>query len=154
MTMYALMLFLHVIGSVIWVGGMFLMHFAVRPSAVQQLEPQQRLPLLAAILGRFFVWVAASVLVVLASGLAMIFGAGGFAVVHASVHLMFVVGLAMSAIYGYIRFVPFVRLRAAVQGRDWPTAARHMDRIRILVGVNLILGVLTIGIATLGRAVM
>jgi uncharacterized membrane protein len=154
MRLYALMLFLHVIGSVIWVGGMFLMHFAVRPSAAQLLEPPQRLPLLAAILGRFFAWVAASVLVVLASGLAMIFGAGGVAVMHASVHLMFVVGVAMMAIYGYLRFVPFVRLRAAVQDKDWPRAARSMDRIRALVGVNLILGVLTIGIATLGRAML
>ncbi|MCK7497690.1 MAG: DUF4149 domain-containing protein [Comamonadaceae bacterium] len=50
---------------VVWVGGMFLMHFAVRPVAVAQLPPPQRLPLLAAILGRFFGWVTAAVLVVL-----------------------------------------------------------------------------------------
>ena len=34
MRLYAVMVFLHVLSVVIWVGGMFLMHFAVRPVAV------------------------------------------------------------------------------------------------------------------------
>lgn len=154
MTLYASMLFLHVLATVIWVGGMFVVHFAVRPAAVQTLEPPQRLPLLAAALGRFFAWVAAAVIVILASGVAMIFGAGGFKVVHASVHLMFAVGLAMIAVFAFIRFVPYVHLGRAVHERQWPVAARHLDRIRKLVAVNLALGVLTIGIATLGRALL
>ena len=154
MKTYALMLFLHVIAVVIWVGGMFLMHFAVRPSAAQLLEPPQRLPLLAAILGKFFNWVAAAIVVVLATGLAMIFGGGGFATVHSSVHLMFAVGLAMIAIFAYIRLAPFTRLRAAVTKREWPVAAKNLDPIRQLVATNLALGVATIAIATLGRVLL
>src|SRR5512137_1875877 len=72
MRLYALMVFLHVLAVVVWVGGMFVMHFAVRPVAVAQLPPAQRLPLLAGILGRFFGWVTAAVLLVLATGVAMI----------------------------------------------------------------------------------
>ena len=43
---------LHVMGVVVWVGGMFFAHMALRP-AVQSLAPPERLPLLAATLSRF-----------------------------------------------------------------------------------------------------
>jgi uncharacterized membrane protein len=169
MRLYALMVFLHVLAVVIWVGGMFLMHFAVRPVAVAQLPPAQRLPLLADILGRFFSWVTASVLVVLASGLAMIFGIGaaagamaagqsafgeGMRLAHVSVHLMFGIGVLMSLIFAAIRLLPYVRLRRALAAGELPLAARSLDAIRKLVATNLVLGVLTIAVATLGRAML
>ena len=46
---YTTLLFVHLIGVVVWVGGMFVMHFAVRPAAAGQLPPPQRLPLLATV---------------------------------------------------------------------------------------------------------
>ena len=64
MRMYALFLFLHVLGTVVWVGGMVVMHFAVRPAAVALLAPPQRLPLMAAALQRFFALVTVSALAV------------------------------------------------------------------------------------------
>src|SRR5512143_1349882 len=48
--LYTSMLLLHVLGVVVWVGGMFLMHVAVRPAAVELLQPPQRLQLLASVL--------------------------------------------------------------------------------------------------------
>lgn len=168
MRLYALMVFLHVLAVVVWVGGMFLMHFAVRPVAVAQLPPPQRLPLLAEILGRFFGWVTLAVIVVLASGVAMIFGIGaaagaaaagksafgeGMRLAHGSVHLMFTVGVLMSLVYAFIRLAPFPRLRRALAAQQLPAAAGHLDLIRKLVAVNLVLGIVTIGAATLGRAV-
>lgn len=169
MRIYAVMLFLHVLTVVIWVGGIFLMHFAVRPSAVLLLPPPQRQPLLAAVLGRFFFWVAISAAVVLASGLLMIMGLGaasgaiaagknafaeGFRIAHVSVHLMTALGLAMIALFLVIRFVPYPRLQRAVAAQDWPAGGRALDSIRLLVAINLILGVLTIAAATIGRAVI
>lgn len=168
MRVYAVMLFLHVLAAVVWVGGMFLMHFAVRPAAVALLQPPQRLPLLADILGRFFNWVIVAVVVVLASGLAMIIGLGaaagaadagksafaeGLRLAHASVHLMFLLGVVMAVIFAFIRLVPFVRLRKAVAAQELPVAGKSLDLIRTLVALNLLLGVLTIAVATLGRAV-
>ncbi len=38
------LLFLHLASAVFWVGGMAVMHFAVRPAAVSTLEPPKRLP--------------------------------------------------------------------------------------------------------------
>jgi uncharacterized membrane protein len=169
MRLYAFLLFLHVLGVVIWVGGMFMMHFAVRPSAVELLPPPQRVPLLAATLRRFFGWVTIAVLVVLASGLLMFFGIGmaagamaagknafleGIRLAHVSVHAMFIIGLVMMAIYAHIRLAPFKRLHAAVTAQDWAAGARHLDQVRQLVAINLALGVIVIGVATLGRAIL
>ena len=168
MRLYALMVFLHVLAVVVWVGGMFLMHFAVRPAAVAQLPPAQRLPLLAEILGRFFGWVTVAVLLVIVTGVAMIFGIGaaagaaeagkgafgeGMRLAHGSVHVMFAAGLAMSLIFAFIRLAPFPRLRSALAAQQLPAAAGHLDLIRRMVAVNLVLGVLTIATATLGRGI-
>ena len=68
---------LHLMGVVVWIGGMFFAHFALRPSA-QALPPEVRLPLLAATLARFFGWVAAAVVAILASGVALSEALGGF----------------------------------------------------------------------------
>lgn len=167
MRIYALLLFLHVLAVVVWVGGMFLMHFAVRPVAVAQLPPVQRLPLLADILGRFFGWVTAAVLLVLVSGVTMIVGLGaaggaaaagrsafaeGLRLAHGSVHLMFALGVVMSLIYAFIRGRPYVLLRRALAASELPAAARQLDLIRRLVATNLLLGVVTVAVATVGRA--
>lgn len=151
---YTSMLLLHVLGVIVWVGGMFLMHVAVRPAAVALLQPPQRLLLLATVLERFFLWVAIAIVAVLVSGLAMILGGGGFRNAHVSVHVMLVIGLAMMAIFLHIRFAPFRRLQAAVASSDWPLAARRMDQVRQLVTTNLVLGILTVAVATIGRAVL
>ena len=152
--LYTTMLLLHVLGVVVWVGGMFLMHVAVRPAAVQLLQPPQRLALIASVLERFVVWVSVAIVAVLVSGVGMILEGGGFRNAHLSVHLMFAIGLAMMAIFLHIRFAPFNRLRAAVVASDWPLAARRLEQVRQLVTTNLVLGIVTIAVATIGRAVL
>jgi uncharacterized membrane protein len=151
---YTALLFIHLIGVVVWVGGMFVMHVAVRPVAAGQLPPPQRLPLLAAALGRFFFWVSIAIVAILASGIGLILGAGGFGNAHVSVHLMFVIGLAMMAIFLHIRLAPFPRLQRAVAATDWPTAARNLDVVRKLVVTNLVLGIVTTAVATIGRSLL
>lgn len=154
MTTYAIMLFLHVIAVVVWVGGMFLMHFAVRPACVALLDPPSRLPLLTEILRRFFRWVALAVVTVVVTGLVIIVIDGGFGVAHPSVRLMSGVGVVMILIFTHLRLVPFKRLQAAVAAREWPAGARSLDQIRKEVAFNLVLGVATIAIATLGRVIL
>jgi len=148
----SLLLFVHLIAVTFWVGGMAVMHFAVRPAAVATLEPPQRLPFMAGALSRFFVGVSIAVAAALASGLALVMAAGGFARVHWSVHGMFTVGLVMMALFLHIRFAPYARLRRAVAAREWPVAAAQLGSIRKLVAVNLLLGVGVYALAVVGRA--
>jgi hypothetical protein len=41
-----------------------------------------------------------------------------------------------------------------VASSDWPVAARHLELVRLLVTTNLVLGIVTIAVATIGRAVL
>lgn len=151
---YTVLLFVHLFAIVVWVGGMFVMHFAVRPTAVELLQPPHRLPLLAGVLRRFFYWVVLAVIAVLATGFAMIVLAGGFASAHPSVHAMLVLGVIMSIIFVIIRVGAYRRLQDAVAEPDWPQAAGELGRVRTLVATNLILGIITIAVATIGRALL
>lgn len=152
MLLYTTLLCLHLLAATLWVGGMAVMHFAVRPAAVQALEPPLRLPFMAAALGRFFAWVSVAVVVLLASGLAMLWLGGGFAAAHWSTHAMFAIGLLMMAVYGHIRFSLHPRLQQAVAAREWPVAAAQLDAIRVRVLFNLTLGVLVFVVAVVGQA--
>ncbi len=147
--MRSFLLLLHLSGVIVWVGGMFFAHFCLRPVAAAQLPPPQRLPLLAAVLGRFFPAVAVSIVVILASGFTGM-GATGFGQAPIHWHVMFVSGLVMAAIFGVIWFRFFPQLEAGVAVQDWPAAGAAMNRIRLLVATNLLLGVVTIVVATLG----
>ena len=152
MLMTSLLLFLHLIAVTFWVGGMAVMHVAVRPAAVATLEPPQRLPFMAAALSRFFFGVSIAVATVLLSGLGLVMAAGGFARVHWSVHGMFTVGLVMMALFLHIRFAPYARQRRAVAAREWPVAAAQHGSIRTLVAINLALGAVVFALAIVGRA--
>ncbi|WP_119155136.1 DUF4149 domain-containing protein [Caldimonas tepidiphila] len=150
--LYTVLLCLHVLAAAFWVGGMAVMHFAVRPAAVAALEPPQRLSLMAGALSRFFAGVAAAIVLLLASGAAMIVLAGGMGRVHWNVHAMLGLGLVMAAIFGHIRFASYPRLRRAVAAREWPAAAGALDSIRRLVALNLGLGTLVFVVALVGDA--
>jgi uncharacterized membrane protein len=147
----ALLLLLHLLAAAFWVGGMAVMHFAVRPSAIAVLEPPLRLPLMAQTLSRFFAGVSVAIVALLASGLGMIWLAGGFARVHWSVHAMLALGLVMMAVFLHIRFAPYPRLLRAVAGREWPVAGAQLNMIRRLVELNLVLGLTVFALAIVGR---
>ena len=60
-----LLLFLHIAGTIFWMGGMAFMVMALRPALHAQLEPPVRLPLVVEVLRRFFVVVIASIALLL-----------------------------------------------------------------------------------------
>jgi uncharacterized membrane protein len=151
MLLHATLLCLHLLAAALWVGGMAVMHFAVRPAAVQMLEPPLRLPFMAAALQRFFTLVSGAIAALLASGLALLSLGGGFAAAHWGVHAMVALGLLMMAVYGHIRLALWPRLQQAVAARVWPQAAAQLNAIRVRVAFNLLLGVLVFVLAVLAR---
>ncbi len=143
---------LHLLAAVIWVGGMFFAHQVLRPVAANQLEPPLRQPLWVGVFNRFFPWVWVAIITIPLTGYWMVFGVfGGFGHVGLYVHIMHGLGLLMIAIYLYVYFVPFQRLKKAVQAQSWPEGKGHIDRIRDMVGINTILGIITIAIGAGGR---
>ncbi len=142
--LHSLFILLHVLAAVIWVGGMFFAYHCLRPTAVAVLEPPLRLALWRGVFGRFFPWVWASVIVLILSGQAMILQMGGMAGVPIHVHVMLGIGYLMAALYAYLYFVPFAALKRAVMAGEWPVAGAALNRIRMLVHINLMLGLLNI----------
>lgn len=146
-----LMLFLHVSSVVIWVGGMFFAYLALRPVAASVLEPPQRLTLWAGVFGKFFPWVWGSVVLILLSGLDMLMRLGGAAAPHYAL-TMLVLGVAMMLIYAHVFFAPYKKLKQAVGRQDWKAGGMALARIRRLIGINLTLGLVTIAVVFVGRA--
>ena len=142
---------LHLMGVVVWVGGMFFAHLALRPAALA-LAPPVRLPLLRATLARFLPWAGVAVLAILASGGYLVMAAGGFRAVGASVHAMTALGLVMTLVYGYLVAGPYRAMRAALAASGLEAAGAAMATIRRLIGLNLALGLVTLAVAVLGRA--
>ena len=135
---------LHALAAVIWVGGMFFAYMALRPAAGAVLDGPARLRLFAAAFERFFVWVWISVAVLLATGYWMISLLGGMAGVGMHIHAMHGVGLLMMAAFTHIYFAPFRRLKAAVAAEDWESGVRNLNSIRMIVGANLVLGLVVV----------
>ncbi len=144
-------LILHSLAAVVWVGGMFFALLALRP-ATALLEPGPRLELWLRVLDRFFAWVIAAIVLLLASGYGMIFGVyAGFRRVGLHVNLMQGLGIIMMLMFFHLYFAPWRRFRAALARQDFPAAAGQLNQIRVIVTINLVLGLLTVAVGSSGR---
>lgn len=148
--MLVLLLAIHVLAALFWVGGMAFAYMILRPAA-GPLEPPARLGLWRRVLGSFLPWVAVAILALLISGYGMVAMLGGFGGVGVHVHLMQLTGIVMMLLFGHMFFSPWKRFRAAVDGGTFPEAAKRLNQIRIIVLVNLILGTITVLVGSTGR---
>jgi uncharacterized membrane protein len=151
MLMIVLLLAIHIVAVVFWVGGMAFAYTILRPSA-GPLEPPARLALWRRVFARFLPWVGISAVALLVTGFAMIvmmFGRMGSAPLY--VNLMMAIGIVMMLLYLHLVFAPFKRLRVAVDSGAFAEAGKALAQIRMLVGINLILGVITVIIGGTGR---
>lgn len=147
----ALALAIHVLAAVIWVGGMFFAHQMQRPAALK-LEPPQRLTLWRDTFARFFPWVWAIVVILPVTGLYLLFKVhGGFAHVGGHIHAMLALGIVMILIFLHVFFGPYRRLCQAVEQQQFKEGADHLAKIRKLVGINVIVGLVTVAVAAGGR---
>ena len=116
------------------------------------LDPGPRLLLWSRVLGRFFSWVIAAIVLLLASGYALVFGVfGGFGKVGVYVNLMQGIGILMMLLFFHLYFAPWRRFRLAVGREDWAEGGRQLAQIRTIVMVNLVLGLIVVAIGSSGR---
>ncbi len=146
--MYYTAKFLHIAAAIFWLGGIGFLLFALRPAAMAQLAPDTRLPLMAAVLGRFFsmVWIAIGVLALTGGHLLTT-----AAPAPAGWHAMAGIGVLMFLLFGHVYFGPFRRLRSAVGVRDWPAGGRATEQIVRFARIVFGLGWLAIGAVELLR---
>jgi uncharacterized membrane protein len=151
MFVLVLMLAIHIVSVVYWVGGMAFAYTVLRPSA-GPLDPPVRLALWRRVFARFLPWVGVSVVALLTTGFAIIFQMfGSMGAAPPYVHAMLGLGILMMLLYLHLLFAPWKRLRNAVDAGAFPEAGKALNQIRMLVGINLILGVITIIVGGTGR---
>ena len=144
-------LIVHILSAVVWVGGMFFALIVLRP-ATAALEPGARLGLWLRVFERFFAWVFAAIVLLLASGYAMIFGVyAGFRGIGLHVHIMQALGIVMMLLFFHLYFAPWRRFRAALARQDQAAAAGQLAQIRMIVTINLFLGLVTVAVGSSGR---
>lgn len=143
---------LHLLAVVVWVGGMFFAYMALRPVAATLLEPSLRLPLWSQTFARFFPWVWAAVILLPVTGYWMIlYVFGGFSGLALYIHIMQALGMVMILLFLHVYFAPYQRLRKAVLAGNFTAAGKQLATIRKLIGLNLILGLVLIVVASSGR---
>ena len=148
--MFAVAQLLHLAAAIVWLGGMAFVLLALRPVAIAQLAPPVRLPLLTAVLARFFQAVWLSIAVLLSTGLAMLLPVG-MARAPLGQHLMLATGMVMALIFAYLFFGPFRRLRQAVAAGNWPAGGVQIGRLHRGVVANFVLGWLAVAAVVLLR---
>ena len=153
---YAVLKSIHLLGVIVWVGGMFFAVACLRPAAAA-LDPPARVALMRDALGRFLNIVAVAAVLVLVSGVWMIATASRVSVkagigfnMPIDWHVMVTLGVVMIAVFGYIRFALFTEVRRAAAAREWPAAGAALGRIRLLVVANLVLAAIIVVATRLG----
>ena len=144
------LILVHLLGAILWIGGMFFAYVCLRPAAAQVLDPPQRLPLWTATLGAFLRYAAVAVVLILLSGFALFFEAG-FRQAPAGWHVMTGIGLVMAGIFAWVYGVLYPRLRRHSAAGAWAEAGAALNGIRRLVTANLVLALLTLVAALLLR---
>ncbi|BAZ95299.1 uncharacterized protein FOKN1_2942 [Thiohalobacter thiocyanaticus] len=152
MTLMPVLISLHLLAAVVWIGGMFFAWMALRPVAASLLEPPLRLPLWSQTFAKFFPWVWLAVILLPVTGYWMLFDVfGGMGRAGMHIHLMQGIGWLMILLFMHVFFAPYKRLKRAVAAGDWPAGGQQLAIIRKLIGINLTLGLVLVVIVAAGR---
>lgn len=144
-----IIIFLHILSAVVWVGGMIAIKFAVHPMIQTIEEPKIRLGNSLRIVGRLFHLVMPFIALSLICALLIIKGTGytsGF------IHLKEAIWTIMSLNYAYMYFK---RSQAQIlfdQG-NFASAKEHVRLLpNVLLPLNIVLGVVAIFLGVMLRS--
>lgn len=145
MTGYTALKALHLLCAVLWVGGMFFAYVVLRPS-MAAIEAPQRMLLHTRVFKKFFLVIWHAMPLIILSGFAMLGLRWDMATLPWQINTMMGLGLLMAAVFLAIVFGPYRRFRRTT---DRNRMASSLDSIRKLIGLNLVLGLITVIVAGL-----
>lgn len=149
----AVPLVFHQLATIIWIGGMFFAHFALRPTIKQTLDPPARIQVALGVFRRFFPWVWVCIATLWVSGFwltIVVFDTQ----VALFVPIMMGLALVMTLVFVYLFIMPYRKMRTAVEYENWRWASAKFSNIRKLMAINLLLGILTVLVAVAGPTVI
>ncbi len=144
-----IIIFLHVISAVVWVGGMIAMRYAAHPSFLEIESPQKRLERIADGLKRLFYIVVPFVIILLVTAVIMIKGYG----ISQSEFKMFAYAKEAIWILMFINLAAMILRRnkaeKALGQANFVLAKNQLGMIgKFMVPVNIVLGVVAIFLGT------
>jgi uncharacterized membrane protein len=145
MTIYTGLKALHLLCAVLWVGGMFFAYVVLRPG-MAAIEAPQRMLLHTRVFKKFFLVIWHAMPVIIITGFAMLGLHWDMATAPWQINAMMGLGLLMAAVFLAIFFGPYRQFRRTT---DRNRMASSLDSIRKLIGVNLVLGLVTVIVAGL-----
>ncbi|MBF0626747.1 MAG: CopD family protein [Magnetococcales bacterium] len=142
---------LHLLAATLWVGGMFFALVVLRPAALP-LEMPLRVGLWSRVLERFMVVVWGTVLILPLTGYWMIFeGFGGMTGAGRHIRIMEGIGWCMILLFLLLFFRAFRPMQRMARELLIPETGLYIERIRKIVRINLLLGLIIFGVAGAGR---
>ena len=145
MTVFAGLKALHLLCAVLWVGGMFFAFVVVRPS-LAVIEAPQRMLLQTQVLKKSFLIVWHVMPIIILTGFAMLPYVGGMPNAPWQVYAMLALGLLMAAVFLATYLGPYRKFRRTT---DRTRMASSVRRIRMLIDINLALGLIAVIVAGL-----
>ncbi|MGM0520117.1 MAG: hypothetical protein ACQERD_10795 [Campylobacterota bacterium] len=140
-----LIVFLHVISAVVWVGGMLAIRFAVHYSMQEVNDPKIKLGRTLETLRRFFNMVIPAILILLLTAIIMIVALGFKGTdLYIIVIIKEIIWTVMTIIFITI-YIKRNKASKAFNSGDLPTAKRHLLPIaQYFIPINIVLGVIAI----------
>ena len=137
----SIIIFLHILSAVIWVGGMIAIRFAVHPSLQSIDDPQIKLGKTLQIVGRLFNIVLPFIFISLTTALIMIIGAGfSGGIVHLKEAIWTL--MTLNFIYMYIKRYKAVKL---FNKGDLASSKKAVALLpTVLLPINIVLGLIAI----------
>jgi uncharacterized membrane protein len=142
---------LHIVATIVLLGGLFFGLVVFRPIA-RDLDIETALSLWQQMLSRFFAWGWVSLLLILATGISMVFlkfgGLSGVPMIHRG---NMVIGIPAIVLFGYLFFGPWQQYRRTMSRRDWNAAQKEIRRVRVVMSIILVLGLVASVVSAVGR---
>lgn len=138
--------FIHVLFAVTWIGGMVAIRFALHPALSVIEDGEKRVELTIATLNRFFLMVSTAIVFIGITGIIMMLGIGFKAVptLYMIVHIKSQIWMLMAVVYGVIYF-KFIKAKKLFESGDLETTKKTLAPLaKWLIPTNIFLGLIEI----------
>ena len=143
-----IVVFLHILSAVVWVGGMIAIRFAVHPSLQSIDEPKIRLGKTLQIVGRLFNLVMPFIVISALCGIIILKGAGYSG---GMIHLKEAIWTLMTLNFAYM-YIKRAKAQKLYNQGDFPKAKEMVKVLpTVLLPINIILGLMAIFVGVLLR---
>jgi uncharacterized membrane protein len=140
---------IHLVAIIVWLGGLFALMVVLSP-ATRAMDSVAHASLWHRALSRFFVWGSISLGIIVATGIALVHlrFAGQPPLIH---RVNMFIGVPAIALFVYVLLGPYRSCRRAIADRDWKAAEHSVSRIRVLLALVLLLGMVSSVVSAVGR---